>query len=68
MTLSDLHAVSFSPDSPISKSPVIFAHTDEGLEPLCYLKKPKHVSDELWEQFITGFEFMIRYKESDDTP
>ena len=61
MTFNDIKAVSFSKEPPVVKSPTIWAHTDDGLESLCYLRKPKHISDDVWEQFLEGFDFSVKY-------
>jgi hypothetical protein len=65
--LTDIESVSFSKEGYIRKSPTIWARIGCVITPLCYLRKPKHVSDTLWNDFLRGFTFTIKYPPSVET-
>jgi hypothetical protein len=61
MTLAEIEGVSFSVEGFGTKSPTIWAHIGNELTPLCYLRRPKNISDELWDDFLRGFDFSVKY-------
>jgi len=42
------------------KSPIIWAVDGGGYWPICYLTKPRYVSDENFNKFLDGFTFEIK--------
>lgn len=62
MKMSEIEAVSFSRNGfkPHVKSPIIWGHKGGAIYPLCYLTKPRSVSDDEWELFLDGFSFTVK--------
>ena len=46
------------------KSPVIWGNTGSALWPLCYLHRPKWMSDDDWNNFLDRFDFTIKKEQS----
>jgi len=42
------------------KNPIIWGNKGEASFPLCYLHKPRGLSDEDWNNFLDGFSFNLR--------
>lgn len=62
MKFSEIEKVSFSRDGfkPHVKSPIIWGHKGSVITPLMYLKKPKSVSDEDWNELLDHFEWSVK--------
>ena len=61
MTVNDLDSFEFSRNGflPHVKSPIIWGNIKSGAFPLCYLTKPKSLSDDEWNNFLDHFTFSI---------
>ena len=59
--IETLDHIDYSRDGfkPFVKSPVIWASDGHAATPLCYLRKPKHLSEVDWNKFLDCFEFEI---------
>lgn len=57
MKMSELDSCSYSRYGlkTYIKSPVIFGEKGVNVFPLCYLTKPRHLSDEEWNDFLDWF-------------
>lgn len=62
MDIKNVEACSFSRDGfkPHVKAPVIWGHKGNTIFPLCYLQKPKSMSQSDWNSFLDGFSFEIK--------
>ena len=62
MNLAEIDHVSFSRDGikGLIKSPTIWGHKGCECFPLCYLKKPKYMTDAEWNSFLDGFDFTLK--------
>lgn len=60
--LSEFDSCSFSRNGlkPLVKSPTIWGHKGNVTLPLCYLMKPKYMSDAEWDDFLDGFSFELK--------
>jgi hypothetical protein len=67
MLLSEIEGCSFSRDGfkPHVKSPVIWGHKGCECFPLCYLTKPKYMTDIEWNSFLDGFNFTLKKPENE---
>ena len=61
MKMKEIESVSFSRNGflPHVKSPIIWGHIGSLSFPLCYLTKPKSMTQEEFDEFLDNFTFKI---------
>jgi hypothetical protein len=61
MTLSEIERFSLCPGATeFLSSPTIWGYIGNTMFPLCYFRKPKAISKELWGEFISKLEMKVK--------
>lgn len=61
-TIDEIDSISYSRNglNPITKSPTIWGNKGNTTWPLCYLRKPRSMSEVEWQKFLDRFTFELK--------